>query len=301
MPRPFIIFNPAARGEKSKRFRQFLATKQGDSFALANTERPGDARQLAAEAVARGFQVIVAAGGDGTINEVINGIGLSKVALGVLPLGTMNVFARQLGIPRRVEQAWAVIEQGRTRIIDLARAEAGGKLRYFSQLAGVGLDAFAVRCASWELKKRIGPLSYIWAGLKTLSNAPVEVEVCTNGAGPCGRGAAVLIGNGVLYGGPFRMFPKARMDDGKLDVCVFHRCGYLDVLRYGQGALRGAHIGFRDVSYFQVEQFACSGVGAAAPFELDGEDAGETPVTFSVAPRALKVIVPRCEGGVDHA
>ena len=110
----------------------------------------------------------------------------------------------------------------------------------------------------------------------------------------------VLVGNGRYYGGPFALFPKARMDDGLLDVCVFESCGYLDVLRYGQGILRGAHIDLGDVEYFQAERLVCTAPGTT-PFELDGEDAGDAPVTFSIVPRALRVIVPKLDGGKKHA
>ena len=232
MDKLFVIFNPAARGEKSQRVRRFLETKASSSVTLAPTQRADEARLLAARAVSDGYRVIVAAGGDGTINEVVNGIGTSGSALGVLPLGTVNVFAQELGIPRQLEAAWALIQHGRPRTIDLARAESHGAVRYFIQLAGVGFDARAVRTASWELKKKIGPLSYVWAGLKTLSVPHARIEVSANGNGSA-AGVAVLIGNGRYYGGRFTLFPKARMDDGLLDVCVFETCGYLDVLRYG--------------------------------------------------------------------
>jgi diacylglycerol kinase (ATP) len=246
-------------------------------------------------AVAEGYRAVVAAGGDGTINETINGIGASGAALGVLPLGTVNVFAHELGIPGGIEAAWAVIESGRTRLIDLARAEADGSTRHFVQLAGVGFDARAVRAASWQLKKILGPLSYVWAGLKTIASPSVNVEISTDGGGRRGHGEAVLVGNGRFYGGPFALFPKARLDDGLLDVCVFEKCGYFDVLRYGQGILRGAHLGLRGVQYFQTGRLTC-GAPTPTPFEVDGEDAGEAPVTFSVAPRALKVMVPEDVG-----
>ena len=300
MDKLYVIFNPAARGEKSKRVRRFLESKAGHSVTVAPTERAGDARLLATRAVQEGFRIIVAAGGDGTINEVVNGIGTSDAALGVLPLGTVNVFAHELRIPRRIEAAWQVIQTGAMRTIDLARAEAGGTTRHFVQLAGVGFDAQAVRAASWELKKKIGPLSYVWAGIKTLGTTLAQVEVSVNGSGPRAAGAAVLVGNGRFYGGRFALFPKARMDDGLLDVCVFASCGYLDVLRYGQGILRGAHIELGDVEYFQTERLVCTAPVTTA-FELDGEDAGDAPVTFSIVPRALRVIVPKLDGGKYHA
>ncbi|HVM60419.1 MAG TPA: diacylglycerol kinase family protein [Verrucomicrobiae bacterium] len=292
MDKIFVIFNPAARGEKSRRARRFLEEKAGPSVTLAPTQRAGEAKSLAGQAVARGYETIVAAGGDGTINEVVNGIGTSGVALAVLPLGTVNVFAKELCISGKLDAAWETILAAHTRTIDLARADASGSTRYFIQLAGVGFDAHAVRAASWDLKKKIGPLSYVWAGIKTLSAPHPPVEVSVNGCGPLGSGVAVLVGNGRFYGGRFALFPRARMDDGLLDVCVFRRVGYWDVLRYAQGILRAAHINLGGVEYFQTETLTCRAAGPAA-FELDGEDAGDAPVTFSVVPRALRVIVPK--------
>ena len=286
MTKIFVIFNPAARGEKSQRLRQFLERKAGANVTLAPTTCAGDATRLAA--LAGDHDVVVAAGGDGTINEVVNG--LPGGTLGILPLGTVNVFAHELDIPRNIEAAWATIEAGHTRVIDLACAEAAGKRRRFVQLAGVGFDARAVRCASWELKKRIGPLSYVWAGLKVLHEPESQIEVMGV------KGVAVFVGNGRFYGGRFRLFPKAKLDDGLLDLCVFERSRYVDLMRYGQAILRGAHTRMAGVHYFQAKEFTCN---SDAPFELDGEDAGDAPVTFSVKPRALRVIVR--DRGDHHA
>lgn len=297
MTRIFVIFNPAARGEKSQRLRQFLESKAADGVVLAPTLCTGDATRLAGEAVRQGCDVIVAAGGDGTINEVINGLGDTGVALGILPLGTVNVFAKELGIPHNFAAAWAVVEAGHVRAVDLASAAFAGKRRHFCQLAGVGFDARAVRRASWELKKKVGPLAYVWAGLKVLgeSHAPVEVQLPHAKA----AGVAVFVGNGRYYGGKFRLFPQAKLDDGLLDVCVFERCGYLDLLRYGPAVLCARHTRLRGVHYFQTQELVCNGA-EPAPFELDGEDAGDAPVSFSVKPRALRVIVSRSNGG-KHA
>lgn len=290
MTRIFVIFNPAARGEKSQRLRQFLESKKSDRVTLAPTQCAGDATRLAA--AAGDHDIIVAAGGDGTINEVVNGLGTAT--LGILPLGTANVFAKELGIPHNLARAWSVIEAGKTRTVDLACTEFAGKRRLFCQLAGVGFDARAVRGASWELKKKIGPLAYVWSGLKVLgeTHAPIEVKSADARA----AGTAVFVGNGRYYGGKFRLFPQAKLNDGMLDVCVFEACGYLDLLRYGQGILRGQHTGLRGVHYFQTKEFSCDGA-EPAPFELDGEDAGDAPVKFTVKPRALRVIVK----GDSHA
>ncbi len=291
MAKLFVIFNPAAHGEKSQRLLRFLESKAGPTVTLAPTQRAGDATKLAAQGVANGYDAIVAAGGDGTINEVINGFGVSGATLGVLPLGTANVFARELRVPLKLEAAWATLERGTTRSVDLGVAEFGGRQRLFAQLAGVGFDARAVRAANWELKKRFGPLSYVWAGLVALRDQKADVEVVAEDAGITSRGASVLIGNGRFYGGSFPLFPDAKLGDGLLDVCVFEGSGYVNALRYGFGALRGSHTKQRGVRYFQSARFTCRAM-SAAPLELDGEDAGDVPVLFRVSARALRVIVP---------
>jgi diacylglycerol kinase (ATP) len=271
MTKLFVIFNPAARGEKSQRLKAFLEAKAGADVTLLPTRAPGDAQTLAADAVAAGARCVLAAGGDGTINEVVNGIGTAGVPLGILPLGTANVFSRDLRLPFRVADAWEVVNRGHTRTIDLGCADASGQRRYFVQLAGVGFDAAAIQLASWELKKKIGPLSYVIAGLRVLRQKP--------------RMPVVFIGNGRLYGGPFTLFPQAQFDDGKLDICVMEHPSVWLAL----SVMRGRHTTQPGVRYFQAETYEHDG---ALPFELDGEFAGQTPVKFSVIPRALRVIVP---------
>ena len=165
--RTCVIFNPTARGEKAARFRRHLDAI-GAQSTLKLTAWPGDARRLATEAVGEGFEVIVAAGGDGTLNEVLNGIadapnGLERARLGVLPLGTVNVFARELGIPIKLNLAWRTISSGRETTIDLPKMEyqanGASKQLYFAQLAGAGLDARAIELVSWRLKKKFGPIA----------------------------------------------------------------------------------------------------------------------------------------------
>jgi YegS/Rv2252/BmrU family lipid kinase len=291
MPNLFVIFNPAARGEKSQRLRRFLESKAGPTVTLAPTQHAGDATRLAAGGVAAGHEVIVAAGGDGTINEVVNGLAGKKTTLGVMPLGTANVFARELGLPLNLKKAWATLERGATRAVDLGVAEMGGKRRWFIQLGGVGLDARAVRMTSWELKKRVGPLSYVWAGLEALRHRASPVEVVGADGKLLAAGAAVLVGNGRLYGGPLCLFPKARLDDGLLDVCVFEQAGHFNAMRHALGVLCGMHTRWSGVRYFQASRFVCR-AASPAPVQLDGEDAGDAPVEFGAEPKALKVIVP---------
>src|ERR1044071_4957836 len=179
-----VIFNPAARGDKARNLRAHLSDVAKDA-ALKPTQCPGDARRLGAEAGREGFEPIVAAGGDGTLNEVLNGIadadGFKHARLGLLPLGTVNVFAKELKLPQDFTGAWRAIQTGNEMIIDAPWANyiiAGqAQRRYFAQMAGAGLDSRAVDLVNWELKKRIGYLAYVVAGLQALCEQLPPIEV----------------------------------------------------------------------------------------------------------------------------
>ncbi|MFZ0827132.1 MAG: diacylglycerol kinase family protein [Verrucomicrobiia bacterium] len=295
--RTCVIFNPAARGNKARHFRHQLDVI-GLQCALKATTAPGDARRLAAEAVGEGFDLIVAAGGDGTVNETLNGLGdapegFARARLGVLPLGTVNVFARELKIPLRIERAWEVLQRGREARIDLPRADFstnGSRQRqYFVQLAGAGMDARAIELVDGDHKKKIGPLAYLIAGLKALREPKPEITV--RAAGRVVTGELVLIGNGRFYGGPFGIFPSADLRDGMLDICVFPRVNWLTLLLCAPSLLAGRKLPARAVQRVRAAAFEVTGeVGAA--FELDGEWAGRLPVTFSVERETLRVGVP---------
>jgi len=295
--RTCVIFNPAARGNKARRFRHHLDAI-GSECALKATTAPGDARRLAAEALGEGFELVVAAGGDGTVNEVLNGLGdvpdgFSRVRFGVLPLGTVNVFARELRIPLRLERAWEVLQRGREMRLDLPRVEFSDdgtrRKHYFIQLAGAGLDARAIELVDWEHKKKIGPLAYLIAGWKALREPKPRITVRANGRETAGE--LVLIGNGRFYGGPFAVFPAADMHDGLLDFSVFPRLDGGTLFRCIAGLLTRRRL----PEQFGQRVRAATGelvADTAVAFELDGEWAGRLPVTFSIERDRLRVIVP---------
>jgi YegS/Rv2252/BmrU family lipid kinase len=295
--RTCVIFNPAARGDKARRFRRHF-DDIGRESTLKHTTAAGDARRLAAEAIGEGFECIVAAGGDGTLNEVLNGFGdvpdgFERARLGVLPLGTVNVFARELAIPTKLNAAWAAIRQGREARIDLPavnhQANGSPQRSYFAQLAGAGLDARAIELVQWQLKKKIGPLAYVVAGLKALMGAQSKITV--SGGGHSATGELVLIGNGRLYGGPYRIFPHANLCDGLLDVCVFPRVNWLTLARCGPSLLLRGTLPAAVVQVFQAESLSLSSP-SPTPLEADGELLGHLPATFSLQRSRLRVIVP---------
>lgn len=293
--RACVIFNPAARGDKARQFRAQLDAIAANC-ALKKTAAAGDARRLAAAAVGEGFELVVAAGGDGTLNEVLNGIGdvpdgFTRVCLGVLPLGTVNVFARELQLPRRVEAAWRIIERRQELRVDLAYAEftthGSPERRYFAQLAGAGLDARAIELVSWPLKKRIGPLAYVIAGLKALMGARPTIRVAAGTRQFSGE--LVLIGNGRLYGGDFEIQEGADLRDGLLHGCVFPRVGWWMLLRCGCPLLLRGRLPEGVVQRFRAAEFTLSSEGAAA-FELEGELVGRLPARFGIKPQGLRVL-----------
>ena len=282
MNRICIIVNPAARGTKARLERLESLTR---NVVIRATQGPGDAEAQAERAVEQGYGTIVAAGGDGTINEVVNGIGNAPVALGILPMGTVNVLAMELGLPFDLVSAWKVIRAGKIRMID--QASANGHL--FVQMAGIGLDAQIVQRNSRQIKQVLGPLSYLLTATQVAAERPPRLRVFREGHSAV-EGSFVVVGNGRLYVGPYQLFKEADMQDGLLDVFVFKHMNYLALMRYFRGALFGSLAKFTDVNYFKAKRLRVE-ANREVPFEADGELVGHAPVEFSVRRRKLRVLV----------
>lgn len=282
-----LIFNPKARSQRGRRALRFLEGK-GESVELFATRHEDEARELAAGFAAAGVPVVIAAGGDGTLNAVVRGLAGSNTALAVLPTGTMNVFARELGIPfDSLARAFAVIERGFVREIDLFEANKVP----FLQMAGVGLDAKVIERTTWESKKALGPLAYLLAAAKVLGENPPRIEVIC-GDGRRETGVAVLAGNGSLYGGPFKFFRKADNQDSMLDVIVYKEAGYRLVLDLLRGLAAGGLDLVSSASYLQTKDFVVR-ADAEVPVQVDGELLGHfCEIHFAEASRRLRVIAP---------
>ena len=295
--RACVIFNPAAKGQKAERFRRCLAAIATEC-ELKRTTAPGDARCLAAAAITEGHDTVIAAGGDGTLNEVLNGMGdvtdgFERARLGVLPLGTINVFARELGLPTNADAAWPILQRGNERRIDLAGIETGDldnpSRNYFAQLAGAGLDARAIQLVDWPLKKKIGPFAYVVAGLKAMTEEQATLTVADGTRTVTGQ--LVLVGNGSRYGGPFRIFPDAELADGWLHVCLFPRVDWPTLIRCGLALLFTKKLPHRGLVRLRAKSFTLIGP-SATHFEVDGELGGSLPARFTVQPGGLRVLVP---------
>jgi len=281
-----IILNPAAHSERAQRKRAQVEAFAQDCVVCATT-RTGEAEVMARRGVEEGFEKIVAAGGDGTINEVVNGLAGTKATLGLLPIGTMNVFANELGLPvHDLELCWKVIRNDSTRTVDLPKANQ----KFFVQLAGVGLDAQVVKETSLQLKRNFGPLSYLISAAQIAARQPPRLFIQSEDA-PIQEGSFVLVGNGRFYGGPFPFFKHAVIDDGLLDVIVFKSLGYLEIIKYLQDVVFSSEIRVPEIEYFQTRRLRVESQ-QSVPVELDGEVVGNCPVEFNLHERALRVLVP---------
>jgi diacylglycerol kinase (ATP) len=295
MPIP-VILNPAARSTKAAALEHALRRLSPEP-ELHLTSGPGDAALIAEKLASAGHELVVSAGGDGTMNEVLQGLcranarrkpGEKHTALGVLPLGTMNVFSVELKLPGRdIEGCWREIISGQRREIDLWMASD----LYFAQLAGVGLDAQIVQETSWEAKKKFGPLSYVMSAVNVLMRPPPTLSVQIDGKSPM-LGSVVLIGNGRHYGGPFPLFRDASNTDGKLDLIIFRGLGGLEFLQLLRGMLLDGYQECEYLDYLQASEFTVTSDAGETPVELDGELAElNAPVVFRPAPFRLSVAV----------
>lgn len=286
-PRYPLLFNPKAKSQRGQRTLRFLM-ERSTRFYLCATNSSEEAREMAARFAAEGEPVVVAAGGDGTLNAVVAGLAGSQTALGVLPAGTMNVFARELGIPSAdLAKAFDVIERGHIREIDLFEANHAP----FVQMAGVGFDAMVIEETTWESKKMLGPLSYLLSAVKVLGETPPRMEV-EFADGRREEGVAVLAGNGSLYGGQFKLFRKADNQDSMLDVLVFKEAGYRFVLDSLRGLAKGGVDLAVSTKYFQSDHFTVR-ADRSVPMQVDGELLGRsTEVAFSQCSRGLRVLAP---------
>jgi diacylglycerol kinase (ATP) len=295
-PRARIIANPTsgsirgAEGLRELRATAIWLTEHGLPTELALTEAAGHASELARECAQAGMEMVIAAGGDGTINDVAQGLAGTATALGVLPLGTMNVWARETGIPLSLPDARKLLLDGARQRVDLGRAGA----RYFLLMAGIGFDAEVVRRVEGNWLKRWGLkfLDYLLtAGMLGFTQQPARLWRRTDGKRRSTRALMVVIGNTRLHAGTLVFAHKAVIDDGQLDVVIIGGGGLIHRARViGHALLR------RPSPDPRVRYEHCRGIRLESspplPVQVDGELIGHLPMTFSVVPAALTVIVP---------
>ncbi len=297
--RALFVYNPVARGAPPiDRLRATIEGLAGWEASLEPTTAAGHATELARGGATSGLDAVVACGGDGTVNEVANGLAGSPTALGVVRGGTANVWAKEARLPHDPAAAVRLLAEGETRTIDLGRASAiggsayGGGDRYFPLMAGVGLDAAVVREVSSSLKRRFGAASYLLYGVRRALRYPsVDADLLVDGEPLTSPLYWLLLGNTRNYAGLLNITHLAIADDGRLDMALLPRGGLLRLAWLAPWVLLGRHqqrggLRYRTVGTLEVRT-------PGLPVQIDGEYLTETPLRFEVAPAALRVVVPR--------
>lgn len=289
-----LIYNPRS-GAHRNRDRGRDAAEMIGALAEAGvdaepwpTTGPGSGSALAREASLSGVDLVIASGGDGTINEIVQGLAGTRTPMALWPGGTANVLARELAVP--VEPAGVVktIVTDRQKRIALGRAGT----RYFALMAGIGLDASIVRGVSPQLKSSYGEGAFWVSGLKHVVNWKPEPFTIESGDSRY-EGAAVVIGNAARYGGSLSITPRACVSRPELDVCIFPArklaIGYASDLL---ACALGEPTRFGDVTYFKTTSLSAAGQPGNQPWvQVDGELHGQLPMQFESVPDALTVVV----------
>jgi diacylglycerol kinase (ATP) len=245
----------------------------------------GDAERLAREAEAD-FDVIVAAGGDGTCNSVANGMAGSPRGMAVLPFGTANVLAREIGLPRRPEPLAELIATGQARPIWPGRVDG----RLFLTVAGSGFDAETVVLVNPWLKRHLGRFAFAWAIVKLWWRYRAS-ELCVEIDGVGHPATTVIAANGRFYAGPYLIAPQGDLAEPMLEFALFRRSGRVAVLRYLAALLLG-RLPQRDDITFLRSRGALVSSAAFLPVQADGEIVARLPAAFAVAGRPLLLIQP---------
>ncbi len=289
--RVHIIVNPVSGGGRGVKLAGALRAAlegRGLSCHLERTLQAGHARQLAGGSDANCVAVV---GGDGTVNEVLNGLAEGGRMLAVLPSGTANVVARELGIPRNAEVVARCIAEARTRRMDVGRC---GERRFLLG-AGAGLDAEVVRRLSLRRGRRSSVLHWVPPALATFLHydfPPIRATVDGRVASESAQYA--IVGNCRYSAGIFPITPEARPDDGLLDVCLIHQVSLLRLLRLLTAVWRPGFTKRDDVVYLQGREVVFEPAGdEAAPLQVDGDPAGRLPARFGILPRAVELVTPQ--------
>jgi diacylglycerol kinase (ATP) len=296
----WILFNPATGPRRGRRLADLEAARKilaaaGIAAELAPTSAPDAATSLAREAVRSRLDLVIACGGDGTINETANGLATSHVPLAILPAGTANVLAKELRIPWNIPAAARLIPSGRLHRIALGLAvspELRGGQRYFVAVAGAGPDGSMIYSVNHRVKCTAGILAYWLEGLRhflAYDMTPFEVSVADRKL----PATLLVVSRTKNYGGPFRITTGASLFDPSFEVAVFTNRNRLRYLLHIPAVWLGLHRQLGDIEFFRAAAASCRPTGRARIHaQLDGETAGHLPVEFRIVPDALTLVVP---------
>jgi diacylglycerol kinase (ATP) len=291
--RSCIILNPrAGSAEQMEAIREAAAAQI--EATLYETDSAGHATALAAEALEEGYDLVVAAGGDGTINEVVNGLAsdFARARLGIIPLGTGNDLARTLAIPTDPLAALDIVRRGAEHRLDLMKAETVGQAIYGVNVAAGGFSGQVGEVLTEELKAGWGPLAYLLGAARVVPDlASYETAIAWDD-GPVERVAVlnIVVANGRTAAGGFQVAPLANPEDGLLDVIVVRYGDVLDLAGIAARLLAGNYLSSEQVMHRRARRVHI----ASQPgmwFNVDGELFTSQPITFTVVPQALRVVV----------
>ena len=294
-----IIFNPVAGAGKQKKLTRAVAAfnARGIRPMIRETKKRGDACYFAAEEVKRGSDIVIAAGGDGTINEVANGLAGSRVALGILPMGVANLLALEMGIPADPVQAVEVIMSGTPQLTNpgyVLLREHGTEQeikRYFLLMAGIGFDGGVLHDIKRSHIESWGKAAYIIAGMRVIAkytNTAFTIRV--DGQEELSAYSAI-VGKSRFYGGRFMVTPRASLKDECLDICVFKDKGSLKMLRNAFGILTGRHLRQSGIYYAKTRQLEITSHDEVY-VQVDGDFLGSLPARLGVCKNALLIMYP---------
>lgn len=294
-----VLMNPlSGRGEAKEsvsELREAFAKYMPDvKLEILFSRSREDMLTLARKSVEEQCEIVCVAGGDGTINDVVQGFAGSDVALGIIPLGTGNAFAQEMNIPHNIDGAVEIIASGRVRRVDLGKADS----RYFLWLSGIGADALVAEELTPEVKDSLGPLAYVMFALKHVHEVPYfDAVIDIDGKKVKCHALCVIAGNATSYDGKLNIKSTESMDDGYLDVCVAQKVSTLGVLRQLYFFVRGRREYYRDIQYFDVKYFKAKRVRVetipSVYAHTDGEVVGRTPVECVIMPKMLSLILPQ--------
>ncbi|MBX2992189.1 MAG: diacylglycerol kinase family lipid kinase [Bacteroidetes bacterium] len=287
-----VIINPHAGKRKGRGLLDRIQTtieRYGLDAEVSVTKYPGHATLLARETTS---QVVIAAGGDGTVNEVINGIVGTSKTLGVLPIGSGNDLIKSIGLSRDIDAAFRTISGGKSIRIDCGTVTCGQSNRYFVNGVGIGFDA-AVAARTQEIRFLRGTAVYVMAVFQTLGKyAAPEFRIAIDSYSRISRNLLIAIGNGRCAGGGFYLTPEANVDDGLLDICMITDLPIWKILSIMPKVMKGRHT---DSSAVTMKQGRTISVKSETPFfvHADGEIVGRnvTSVEVGVVDKAIAVLV----------
>ena len=286
--RLLIIHNPTA-GRRPRRYLDRVIAAlhaRGTSVEQVETTHPGHGEAIARTVRPDRFDAVVAAGGDGTINEIVNGMARDALPLAIVPVGTGNVLANEIGLPDQAGALAAVIAAGRRRRVHLGEVDG----RLFTMMAGIGFDAHVVAGIDLVLKRRVGKLAYAVETLRRMVKwglLPYRVDI----DGVTYDCASLIAAKGHFYGGRFVAAPEASLDRPSFDIVLFERSGRLAALRYALALASGRLARLPDVRIVRGREIVIAGHDGE-PVQADGDTIARLPAAIRLAEATIDLIVP---------